>query len=238
MKTKILISLLAAFSFTSQAAIVTQSDSFGTQGSATDVSELSPLSQTLIINPFDSTLGQLVSVTLRVFGQINSLGSSTNNSEAAGRAEASIFLADDWTVSTSVADDHIFASANNVDALVSAQSSAAGVFTMLPGTASDTFNYDITTGELSFQLMNVDLSAFLGDNPIEFLFSTDARTNLNNQVDAGTGNFTNDFSTGAWGRILAEFEYTTDSVSVSAPATLGFVGFSMIALMLISRRKI
>jgi hypothetical protein len=236
-KTKTLLALITAFSFSAQAAVVTQEDSFGTQGSTTDVGQLSPLSQMLTINPFDSSLGELVGVTLRVFGQINSMGSSTNNSSEAGRTEAAIFLAEDWMVSSSAADDGIFASANNVDALISAQSSPAGTFTMIPGDASDTFEYDITTGELSFELMNVDLSAFLGDNPIEFLFTTDARTTLFNQVEAGTGNFSNDFSTGAWGRIVAEFNYTTDIVSVAAPATLGLVGLSLFGSILISRRK-
>lgn len=232
---KIALSLFAILSASAQADLISHESSFGTQGSSTDVTELSPLAQTLQINAFDKSLGDLTGVKITVFSQIDSAGSSTNDSAENGRADVEILLTDDWMVSTSAADNFTFGEAS-FDALVSDQSSAPGTFTLGTG---DSFEYGISTGEISSMLTNIDINAFLGDNPVEFFFSTDARTNLNNVVDGGTGTFTNMFSTGAWGRVVAEFEYTAaaSQVMVNAPSTLGVAGLGLFAVAFVARRK-
>ena len=229
---------VAVLSFSVQAELITQDVSFGTQGSSTDIAELSPLTQILTINTFDISLGTLTGVSLMVYSQITSQGSSTNNSVADGRTDVGIFLTDDWMVQSSVADDFTFASANSFYALIEAQSAASGLFTMQTG---DTFEYDITTGEISSMLTNTDISAFLGSNPIDFMFSTFARTELRNQINpqqGGLGSFSNSFSNAAWGRVVAEFEYTPSSVTVAEPSTIGIFGLSLAGMALMMRRRI
>jgi hypothetical protein len=171
-----------------------------------------------------------------VFGQLDSEGRSTNGSSEPGRTDVEIFLAENWQVSSSVADTFIFGQASSIDPFVSAQSSAPGTFTMIPNTDSSIFEFDLSTGEISGLLQNIDVSAFLGNDAIDFTFSTDARTNIFNQVQAGSGSFTNEFSTGAWGRIVAEFEFTPSAAAVPAPGTVGLFGVAAMALVM-SRRK-
>jgi hypothetical protein len=107
---------------------------------------------------------------------------------------------------------------------------------MIPGEDSAEFEFDVTTGERSGMLSNVDLSAFLAGTPIEFLFSTDARTNVFNQVEGGSGSFTNEFSTGSWGKVFVEFDYSPTATSVSEPAAFSLFGAGLFFL-LSNRRK-
>ena len=81
------------------------------------------------------------------------------------------------------------------------------------------------------------MSAFLAGTPLEFLFSTDARTNVFNQVDGGTGSFTNEFSTGSWGKVFVEFDYAPAATSVSEPAAFSLFGAGLLFL-LSNRRKV
>ena len=228
--------IVAATTMPTKAAIITQEISFGEQGSPFDVAEVSPLSERVFIDAFDQTLGTLNAVNIMVYGQIDSEGRSVNGSTAAGRTDVDIFLASNWQVSSSVADTFIFEPANSINPLVSAQSSSDGTFTMIPGEDSAEFAFDLSTGERSGMLSNVDLTAFLVGTPIEFLFSTDARTSVFNQVDGGTGSFTNQFSTGSWGKVFVEFDYSPTATSVSEPAALSLFGAGLMFL-LSSRRK-
>ena len=95
---KILIAatLMATTTF-AQAGLISQDVSFGEQGSVTEL-PLGNLNETLSLNRFDASLGTLDSVTLRLFGQIDSSGTSQNVSEANGRANVGIFLFTDWQV--------------------------------------------------------------------------------------------------------------------------------------------
>ena len=228
--------IVAATTMPLKAAIVTQEVSFGEQGSPLDVAEVSPLSVSIFIDSFDQTLGTLNAINITVFGQIDSEGRSINGSTEAGRTDIEIFLASNWQVSSNVADTFVFENANFVNPLVSAQSSPVGTFTMIPGQDSGEFEFDVTTGERSGMLNNVDLSAFLSGTPIEFLFSTDARTNLSNQVDGGSGSFTNEFSTGSWGKVFVEFDYAPSATNVSEPAAFSLFGAGLLFL-LSNRRK-
>lgn len=228
--------ILAAASMSANAAIITQEVSFGQQGSPFDIAEVSPLSQTLSLNAFDASLGTLNAVNIMVFGQIDSEGTSTNGSDEPGRTDVEIFLASNWQVASDAADTFTFANADFVNPLVSAQSSAPGTFTMLPNDPSQTFEFDVTTGERSGMLANVDIAAFLQGTPVDFLFSTDARTNLFNQVQGGTGSFNNVFSTGSWGKVAVEFDYTPDAVSVSEPAAFSAFGAGLV-FMFANRRR-
>jgi hypothetical protein len=236
-KKSLLAGLLLSASCVSHAGLITQDVSFGVQGSPSNVDEVSPLTQVLSIDPFDTALGVLNSVSINVFGQVDSEGSSTNLSQPdePGRSEVDIFLTQDWVVSSAVADDFIFESAS-FDPLVSVQSSPSG-FTMIPNTDSATFNFDVTTGEQSGFLANLDLDAFLGTAPIEFTFSTDAQTIIRNVVDGGTGSFLTSFSTGSWGRIVAEYNFTASSpAEVSAPASVSLAAL-VVGLVGYARRR-
>jgi hypothetical protein len=108
---------------------------------------------------------------------------------------------------------------------------------MIPNTDSATFNFDVTTGEQSGFLANLDLDAFLGTAPIEFTFSTDAQTIIRNVVDGGTGSFLTSFSTGSWGRIVAEYNFTASSpAEVSAPASVSLAAL-VVGLVGYARRR-
>ena len=220
--------IIAATTMPIKAAIITQEVSFGEQGSPFDVAEVSPLSESVFIDAFDQTLGTLNAVNITVYGQIDSEGRSVNGSSEAGRTDVDIFLASNWQVSSSVADTFVFEQANFVNPLVSAQSSPEGTFTMIPGEDSAEFEFDVTTGERSGMLANVDLSAFLAGTP---------RTNVFNQVDGGTGSFTNEFSTGSWGKVFVEFDYAPTATSVSEPAAFSLFGAGLLFL-LSNRRKV
>jgi hypothetical protein len=228
--------ILACTAMSSNAAIITQEVSFGQQGSPFDVADVSPLSQSLFLDAFDQTVGVLNAVNIMVFGQIDSEGTSVNGSAEPGRTDVEIFLASDWQVSSAAADTFTFASANFVNPFVSAQSSAPSTFTMLPNDPSASFMFDVSSGERNGMLSNVDISAFLQGSQVEFLFTTDARTNIFNQVQGGTGSFANDFSTGSWGKVAVEFDYTPSAVSVSEPAAFSLFGAGLV-LLLSNRRK-
>ena len=107
---------------------------------------------------------------------------------------------------------------------------------MLPNDPSASFMFDVSSGERNGMLSNVDISAFLQGSQVEFLFTTDARTNIFNQVQGGTGSFANDFSTGSWGKVAVEFDYTPNAVSVSEPAAFSLFGAGLV-LLLSNRRK-
>ena len=66
--------------------------------------------------------------------------------------------------------------------------------------------------------------------------SADARTNVFNQVEGGSGSFTNEFSTGSWGKVFVEFDYSPTATSVSEPAAFSLFGAGLFFL-LSNRRK-
>lgn len=232
---KLLLSSSLLLSLNASAGIITEVASFGTQGSSTDI-RIGNLNETLTINSFDTTLGTLTGVDITVFGQINSRGSSQNVSNANGRADIGIQLFRDWSVSSLVADTHVFQSANFSTPFLSASSAPAGVFNLIPNSANDTFSYDLTSGELSASLANINLAAFTTGSNISFLFSAFANTAINNDVASGTGQFTNTFQTGSWGKV--EVKYTFDEIAtVSEPGTFALFGLTLAGLAFARKKK-
>lgn len=232
---KLLLSTSLLFSLPASAAMITEVASFGTQGSSTDV-QIGTLNQTLTINGFDTSLGTLTGVDIKVFGQINSRGSSKNVSDANGRADIGIMLFSNWAVTSSAANTHVFQSANFVTPFLSASSAPTGVFNLIPNSANDTFAFDLTSGELSASLTGINLAAFTTGSAVDFLFSAFANTTFNNDVASGTGQFTNTFETGAWGKV--EVSYTFDSVAtVSEPKTFALFGLTLAGLAFARKKR-
>jgi hypothetical protein len=211
---------------TATAALVTESGSFGIQGSTTAIT-LGNLNETITIAGFNTALGSLTGVTVRVYGQLDSAGSSQNQSPANGRADVAISIFNDWAVSTSAADNFTFQAANFAVPFLSAASPAG--FTLA---TDDTFTYALSSGELSSALTGVNMAAFLA-GPVDFDFTAFAQTSLNNDVASGTGAFTNSFATASWGQV--EVDYTYDAVvvpptSVPVPGTLALLGLGLLAM--------
>ncbi|BBB29672.1 choice-of-anchor E domain-containing protein [Neptunomonas japonica] len=210
---------------TASAALITETGSFGTQGSSTDVA-MGALNEKITIAGFDAALGNLTGVNVTVYGQLDSSGTSQNTSAANGRADVSINIFQDWKVSTAAADDHIFQ--GFMLSYLTDESSTAGTFDLA---TNDTFSYGVSSGELSTSLTGVDLSAFSA-GPVEFDFTGFAQTNINNSVDSGTGAFINSFATGSWGQV--DVAYTYDAAlppsTVPVPGTVALLGLGLLAM--------
>mgnify|MGYP000692598830 FL=1 len=210
------------------AGMMTVSDSFGSQGSTTDV-PVGALNETLSVAGFDTSLGILTGVSISIFGQMDSEGSSKNVSAADGRADVSILLGSDWSVSTAAADDYTFGNGGAV--LANDQSSPAGNFDLSP---SEIFTYDLSSGLQSAVMTGVDLSAFTTGNMVDFVFSALALTYINNDVESGTGTFENTFQTGSWGKVEVTYTYTSE---VPEPASIAILALGLMGLGLRQKQK-
>jgi hypothetical protein len=235
MKNLIIAGLLLV-SANATASVITQEVSFGTQGSHVDVA-IGALDETLFVDSFDTSLGNLTAVNITVASQMDSIGSSQNQSEADGRAEVGITLFQDWKVTTSAAEDYIFKGASFTPYLGDS-SSPVDTYTLITGTDNDTFNYNLSSGELHTTLTNVDIEAFKTGEDIGFNFSGFVQTTITNSVESGTGYFLNSFQTGSWGQVEVEYVYTSKAEVVSRevpePATAGV--FALGTLLLGARR--
>lgn len=234
MKKSIVISLLLT-SLNAFAGIISQEVSFGQQGSTTDV-PIGSLNQVLSISAFDTTLGTLTDVNITVSAQMDNDGSSQNQSIADGRADIGIFVYQNWQVTTNVAIDHVFRAASFGLPFLIDSSAPLGTFNLVTGTSSDTFTYNLSTGELNAVLQGVDISAFTLGNDIDFNFTGFVQTNITNNVDSGTGYFLNSFQTGSWGKVSVEYVYEEEGLTpIPEPSTLAILGLGLMGLC--SRRK-
>ena len=239
-----LIATVLAASFSAQAEIITQEVSFGTQGSYIDT-PLGALNESLFIDRFDSTLGTLESVTVHVEAQIDSAGSSQNISEANGRADVGIVLLTDWLVSNEdTGFSYTLLEGSSTTPILSAESSPENVFTLIPETDEDTFTYSLSTGLLSQTINVLDMAFFStdeGTEQLDFVFSTFANTNINNDVESGTGRFVNSFNSGTYGKLVVEYNYSESDQNASAsevhePAMAGLMALPL-AFMALRRRN-
>ena len=245
LKRILITAVLAATCLSAQASVITSSDSFGTQNSVED-KPLGFLNETVSIDKFDASLGLLTSVTLTFRGQIDSIGSSQNVSDADGRAGVGIFLYNDWQVSNaSIGLEHVFISGSTTSAALYAESSPENTFTLISGTNQDTFTYDLSTSLLSADYMFSDgLDMFVADDEtgvLDFAFTTFANTNINNDVESGTGKFLNSFNSGTFGEVVVTYNYKeselpSNATAVSEPAMAGLMGLSLL-LLGFKRRK-
>jgi hypothetical protein len=215
------------------AGLMQTSDEFGTQGSATDVN-ITNLNETLSVSGFDATLGALSSVTINLFGQIDSEGSIENNDTLAARAALQVLLSQDWSVTTSYGAQYNFASA--FTPIWSGESSAQGTFTLSQG---DVFSYDATSGEMSRSLTFTgnDLSIFTAGNNIDFTFSTDILNNFRNESQGAVNNFTNINTTGSWGKVDVSYNYTSAVTTVSEPGTIAILALGLVGFAAAKRKK-
>ena len=234
MKSKALtFAVLMAATGYANAGIISQDVSFGTLGSSTDV-QLGG-SQSLMIDRFDSSIGLLDSVTIQLFGQIDSSGSSQNVSEADGRADVGIFLISNWGVNNQdVGFSHTFQDANFSTPFLTDESSPEGTYTLSPDTPEDTFSYSLSSGLLqaAYNSFDVDLFTTANDtDPLEFIFSAFANTTIDNDVESGTGRFVNSFNSGNYGRITVDYNYSEsvpeEATSVSEPASAAILGLGL-----------
>jgi hypothetical protein len=222
------------------AGIITQSVDFGTQGSSSDI-RLNNLNETLSINPFDTSLGDLIGVTIRLFGQIDSEGLSRNFSASPGRADMGLFLFSDWNVTSVRANiDHDFATADPFNPLFG-ESSPPGTFPLIPGTANDTLFFDLSSGLQNVTFMG-NTNAFTSDfssDTIDFNFTAMANTRIDNEVASGTGMFMNVFESGVFGSVEVDYNFTPSIVQVSEPhpAGLGLLGALLFGASMLARRK-
>jgi hypothetical protein len=224
----------AAFLLASSSAfagLITETGTFGTQGSSTEV-PLGTLSEIISINGFDTQLGTLTGVDITVFGQIDTVGSSTNTATVNGRADVAMHIQTPWQVTTLAADDYVFqALAFNY---LTDQSSASG-FDMASG---DTFNFSLTSGELSSALTGVNLAAFTTGLAVDFNFSGLPITALSNVLESGTGNFVNSVATASWGKVVVNYTYTENpTTSVSEPGTLAILALGLVGFAASRKKK-
>ncbi len=184
--------LIAVLSCSASAGLLTQTESFGTQGSTEDLAfGLGVLDHTLTIDAFDSTLGTLNKVLVTVKGQIDSEGSVTNQSDALGYAEVSLNLRDAWAVNgRSFTTGELY-------------SASSGGYTLATG---DTFNYKYSSGEYSY-IMELDPALLVGD--MVFNYTATLATYFGNATNSGTSTFLNRSSTATWGEVNVAYTYST-----------------------------
>jgi hypothetical protein len=215
------------------AGLMQTSDEFGIQGSATSV-PITGLNETLSVSGFDTTLGALSSVTINLFGQIDSEGSIRNNDTLAARAALQVLLSEDWLVTASYGAQYKFA--NAFTNIWSGESSAQGTFTLGQG---DVFSYNATSGEMSRSLTFTgnDLSIFTAGNAIDFAFSTDIINNFRNESQGAVNNFTNINTTGSWGKVDVSYNYTSAVTTVSEPGTIAILALGLVGFAAAKRKK-
>lgn len=223
MKNLLTASALLLASTQAFAGVVSETASFGVQGSVTDQAIGFGLSETVTISGFDAALGSLTGVEVTVSSQIDSAGQSTNTSGLAGQSQFNFFLTSDWNV-TSVAGANTF---SNPGVLFSASD--------LDHEVGEVFDYgqvsDFQTGSIAVS----DISTFLSD--VDFTFTVNALSTFSNTTAGGSAVFENIIDSAAWGQV--EVTYTFDDITTSVPETgsLAIFGLGLAGLALSRRAK-
>ncbi len=218
MKTLLTAGALLVASSTAFAGTYTEMAEFGTQGSVTDQAIGFGLTETITVDGFDASLGNLTGVEVTVYSQIDSAGQSTNTSNLDGQSQFNFFLTSDWNV-TSDAGSYVFAGPGSLFSESDADHQVGEVFDYGQVT-------DFQTGSISV----ADLSTFLND--VSFSFSVNALSTFANTTAGGSAVFENIIDSAAWGKV--EVSYTYDAVVASVPETgslaifgLGLAGFAL-----------
>ncbi len=199
---------------TAQAGIITQVESFGTQGASEDSSfGLGKLNHNLTLDAFDSTLGTLDKVVVTFKGQIDSVGSVINNSNETALSEVKLILLGAWGV-----NGHEFDSGR------------------LHGTGSNTikagktFNYSYSSGE---RLHKIEMDPTLFMNDVTFKYKARLYTQFFNMTKSGMTGFINQSSTATWGEVSAQYHYT----SVPEPISLILLAVAFLVLLRLGSNK-
>ncbi len=205
---------------------VTETASFGTQGSFTDVTIGEGLNETLTINAFDSALGRLTGVSIDVFSQIDTKGNSQNISDGPAVSTFRLTLDEDWAVSSSVFN-HTFESARRIFKVEESNHLAGTTFDYGQLTTYKTGSFDAS-----------DLSAFTSN--IDFTFVVDAYGGFSNTASVADAEFINTSFSAAWGQV--EVTYTYDDtphgpVPVPAPTSIAILGLGLAGFAFSRRNK-
>ncbi|MCP4985085.1 MAG: choice-of-anchor E domain-containing protein [Colwellia sp.] len=199
---------------TAQAGIITQVESFGTQGASENSSfGLGKLNHDLTLDAFDSTLGTLDKVVVTFKGQIDSVGSVTNNSSDTALSEVRLVLLGAWGV-----NDHEFDSGK----LYSTGSNTIK--------AGETFNYSYSSGE---RLHTIEMDPTLFMNDVTFKYKARLSAQSWNMTNSGTAAFINRSSTATWGEINAQYHYTP----VPEPISLILLAVAFLVLLRLGSNK-
>ena len=216
----------------SQAGVITYSDSFGVQGSTTEVT-VGELNESLRVSGFDSSLGTLTGVSVRVSSQLESGGYTENLSPQASWGMVALTLFESWQVSSSLFT-HIFQqrSFNSFYYNESASKSSGNYFTLNQG---DRLNFGYSSGELSqlFSFTGAELASF-NTQALDFNFNARISSEVRQEIESGEALFESQYGTGIWGKVEVTYEYASQ---VWEPASILLMGVGIIGMAAHRRRQ-
>jgi len=217
MKKLLLASLLLSTCTNAYAGLISFSDSFGTQGSAHDVT-VGKLDQTLSIKGFDTNLGQLDRIDMYLFGQLDTVAKITNNGIGNINANVKVAAEDGWRVESSVADTFFFSPAH-----VPLQAFSSEIQTISAGNSFD-FGHQ-STGVISNILDTYNMSQFITNDNINFNFLGDFSTTYRNHSSNGSDRISIEYDTATWGAIQVDYHYSSPT-NVPEPSLLAILMIS------------
>ncbi|WP_426358801.1 choice-of-anchor E domain-containing protein [Pseudocolwellia sp. HL-MZ19] len=220
MKTFLTAGALLLASSQAFAGVIVETASYGVQGSTTDLAIGFGLNETVTINPFDSSLGNLTGVSINVYSQIDTAGQSTNDSGQNGQSQFQFNLNGAWDVSSTVGD-YQFAGFGNVF-----------TETDLDHQANEVFDYGQLTEFQAGTITVADFSAFT--SAVDFTFAISASSSFTNIVPGGSAEFTNIIDSASWGQVEVTYTFDAAPDPSTVPETgslaifgLGLAGFAL-----------
>jgi len=221
MKTLLTAGALLVASSTAFAGTYTSEAEFGTQGTLTDQAINFGINQDVTVAGFDASLGSLTGVAITVYSQIDTAASSINSSGLDGASQYKLTLTQDWTVASSVGDFTFNGSENLITELDSNHE------------AGELFTVDQTALFRTGSISVTDLSLFASD--VDFTFNIVADSIFQN-VSAGTGLFTNQIDSAAWGKVEVAYTYI-EGTPVPETGSLAIFGLGLAGFALSRKAK-